>query len=59
MDAHNRKRRLKEVDDKIAVLKADGRTLDAIHLMEEVRLIFVDEFLSLFSFLLTHALLEP
>jgi hypothetical protein len=37
MDAPNRKRRLKEVDDKIAVLKAEGRTLDAIHLMEEVR----------------------
>ena len=37
MDAPNRKRRLKEVDDKIAALKAEGRTLDAIHLMEEVR----------------------
>jgi tetratricopeptide (TPR) repeat protein len=37
MDAPNRKRRLKEVDDKIAVLKAEGRTLDAIHLMEEAR----------------------
>ena len=57
MDAPNRKRRLKEVDDKIAVLKAEGRTLDAIHLMEEVRQVL---FVFGFSFFHSHPLLsEP
>ena len=54
MDAPNRKRRLKEVDDKIAALKAEGRTLDAIHLMEEVRTYLFPLLLpSLFSSLLS------